>query len=135
MTVVSAPEIPVTPEMAAAVEEFNCYFDAKPSVFFGIVRDMYRAMAAQAPVELVTPGELAALKERDEALAQVASLRAQMPELEYAARLSRSASGHSVDLARTMLAQRDAAEAELKTLRTRLTERDASLVKALRQRV
>lgn len=79
---------------------------------------------------------------RDETMAALTAmrgerdaLRAQMPELEYAARLSRSASGHSVDLARIMLARRDAAEAELSALRTRLAERDASLVKALRQRV
>lgn len=53
-----APQVEVTPEMAAAVEEFNCYFEADPPVFFGIVKDIYRAMHAAAPsISVFTPTE------------------------------------------------------------------------------
>lgn len=54
---IDSAAIPVTPEMAAAVEEFNCYFEADPPVFFGIVKDIYRAMHVAAPVELVSAVE------------------------------------------------------------------------------
>lgn len=58
-------EISVTPEMIAAAEAVFHAHRGQPNRLAAI----YRAMAALAPVELISAGELAALKERDEALA------------------------------------------------------------------
>lgn len=68
---VTAPEIPVTPEMMAAGQ---VAFGQTPLVCtLGSVEDavsfVYRAMAALAPVELVSEGEIQAVRQRDEALA------------------------------------------------------------------
>lgn len=58
--------IPVTPDMIAAGEKVWITCEDED---VECLQHVYRAMAALAPVELVSPGELAALKERDAALA------------------------------------------------------------------
>ncbi len=45
--IVTEPE--VTPEMVAAVDEYNCYFESDFNTFTEIVTDIYRAMHAHRP--------------------------------------------------------------------------------------
>lgn len=108
------PEIPVTPEMQniggnAANEVCLSLFLAKWNSQDAerIAVAAYRAMAAFAPVELVSEGERAALAMRYETMAALMDMRTAL----------------------------DRAETELSTLRTRLAERDASVLKAARHRV
>lgn len=102
----ASPEIPVTPEMIIAGKE-AVEMVQMLGAFVPVVEVIYRAMAALAPVELVPEGERATLTMRNEAMAALTDMRSAL----------------------------DRAETELTTLRTRLAERDASVLKAARHRV
>jgi hypothetical protein len=97
------PEIPVTPEMIKAGEELlDAGYAYGPGFYAEII---YRAMHALAPVELVSAGELAALKDRDAAYAMrnetMAALNAMREERDAA--LQRA----SADRAAAMQARND----------------------------
>lgn len=99
-------EIPVTAEMIMAGKE-AVEMVQMLGAFVPVVEVIYRAMAALAPVELVSEGERAALAMRNETMAALTDMRTAL----------------------------DRAETELVALRTRLAERDASVLKAARHRV
>lgn len=101
-----SPEIPVTAEMIIAGKEAVEMVQIL-GAFVPVVEVIYRAMAAHAPVELVSEGERAALTMRNETMASLTDMRSAL----------------------------DRAETELSKLRTRLAERDASVLKAARHRV
>lgn len=110
--------IPVTPEMIAAGEEaiemIQMLGASAPDV-----EVIYRAMAALAPVELVSAGELAALKERDVALQRASADRA-------AAMYARNDLHQIVRERDAALAMRNETMAALEVMRA---ERDEALIK------
>lgn len=75
-------EVPITPEMVAAgmaALRTPCRPD------YELVEATYRAMHAAAPIELLSAGELAALRERDGLQREVADLRTRLAERDVSA--------------------------------------------------
>lgn len=117
------PEILVTPEMIApGMGVLACLTTPEAcggiDEMRGFAERIYRAMAAHAPVELVSPGELAALRERDEALAALTKVRAWNTALEADTAALRHELAHRYTLLEVgeLLAARDARIAELDTM-------------------